>query len=151
MKILIDSAAVVAVLLAVLSIRLVIPVLNLLYRAIEAWFVPTDEPAPDSVAVTPIKSTAVGKPRATRKRRTSTMRPLRYKSLLLINVGEEVLPCLFKAITFLPLFQFSSLSGDLSIKVLPLYLCHLANGQLFVSTLAARPLPLSASTVAPLP
>ena len=58
MKVLIYSAAVVAVLLTVLSTRLVIPALILLYRAIEAGFAPTDEPVPASLAVTPIKSTA---------------------------------------------------------------------------------------------
>ena len=58
MKVLIYSAALVAVLLTVLSTRLVIPALILLYRAIEAGFAPTDEPVPVSLAVTPIKSTA---------------------------------------------------------------------------------------------
>ena len=74
MKYLITAAAVVAALLTVLSTRLLIPALILVYRYIEQSFAPTDEPlvvkalpiATAPVVVTEAKPAP--KKRATRKR-----------------------------------------------------------------------------------
>ena len=75
MRYLVYTAAVAAALLTVLSTRLVIPALILIYRSIEQSFAPAEEALAETavVEVAPVKAVAkaAAKPRTTRKRRTT--------------------------------------------------------------------------------